>query len=337
VLRAGDLRPLTKGVLATAFVGAFSLLPGPAFALSHGESRPARVAPSTSKSVVVKGILDCSDILGAAGYGGSPLTLSLSSGASTEAVQYPRRMPMPGENGIFGKPVDELYHFNTTIPRDARSTTVRWELTCQDQDGNNAGDFRGSFSIARSATRDICNHGGAVGIVLTPCNPALTDKLGSCAFAIVTATTGSELLDVTSLALDPPKTWQQKLENAFSEVSSPLVGIVLACAPILTRTETTAPGATTTTGASGQWPTTRDDVNTAVDEWLGSDFVLPDWISCDANYCIAGASGTVYVFRTEGGVDQIGTISESTTDAAQALLQLGISKADVAALLAPTG
>jgi hypothetical protein len=114
-------------------------------------------------------------------------------------------MPIPGENEIFGKPVDELYHLKTTIPRDARSTTVRWELTCQDQDGNSAGDFRGSVSIARSATRDICNDGEAVGIVLTPCNPALTDKLGTCAFAIVTAATGSELLDVTSLALDPPE------------------------------------------------------------------------------------------------------------------------------------
>jgi hypothetical protein len=125
------------------------------------------------------------------------------------------------------------------------------------------------------------------------------------------------------------------LETAFSEVSSPLVGVILACAPILTRTATTAPGVTTTTGPSGQWPTHRDDVDIAVDEWLGSDFVFPDWISCDPNYCIAG--GTVYVFRTEGGVDPIGTVSESTTDAAQALLHLGIPKADVAGLLAPTG
>jgi hypothetical protein len=77
-------------------------------------------------------------------------------------------------------------------------------------------------------------------------------------------------------------------------------------------------------------------VNILVSEWLGSDFVIPDWMSCDPNYCIAGSAGTVYVFSLQG-VDQIGTIPESVANPTQALAQVGISQSDITALLAPTG
>ena len=67
------------------------------------------------------------------------------------------------------------------------------------------------------------------------------------------------------------------------------------------------------------------------------DFVIPDGRSRDPNYRIAGSAGTVYVFSLQGGVDQIGTISESVANAAQALAQLGIPQSEITALLAPAG
>jgi hypothetical protein len=294
---------------------------------------------------MVQGTVDCSDVLSAAGYAGSPLELQLSSGSARKTLQYPKRMAIPGKQGIFGSPTYELYRFTTAIPVGKKFVTVHWSLSCQDKDGDPAGNFAGHFPLAGSftprhpATRDICNHGGREGIVLTPCNTALSKKLGVCAFAVVTAGTGSKLLDIGSLAADPPKTWKDKLGIALSEASGPLVGVILACAPLLApsgSSTTTTPGATTTSTPS-QWPTGRDDVNIPVSLWLGSDFTFPDWMSCDPNYCIAGSAGTVYVFGLQGGVDQIGTISESVANAAQALAQLGIPQSDITALLASTG
>ena len=225
----------------------------------------------------VQGTVDCSDVLSAAGYAGSPLELQLSSGSASETLEYPNSMAIPGKKGIFGSPMYELYRFTTAIPQGKKSVTVHWSLSCQDKDGDLAGNFAGHFPLAGSftlrhpATRDICNHGGSEGIVLTPCNTALSKKLGACAFAIVTAGTGSNLPDAFSLAADPPKTWKDKLETALTEASGPLVGVVLACAPLLAPsgpTTTTTPGVTTTS-IPNQWPTGRDDVNIVVSEWLG--------------------------------------------------------------------
>jgi hypothetical protein len=74
-----------------------------------------------------------------------------------------------------------------------------------------------------------------------------------------------------------------------------------------------------------------------VSECLGSDFLIPDWMSCDPNYCIAGSAGTVYVLGLQGSVNQNGTIPESVANAVQAFAQLGIPQSDITALLAPTG
>lgn len=152
--------------------------------------------------------------------------------------------------------------------------------------------------------------------------------------------TGSTLLDVTPLAADPPKEWQGILEEALSRAAkSPLVGLLMACIPVVepTPTPTTAVGTTTTTSTKPDaWPTHRDDVNIAVSEWLGSDLEFPNWMSCDPNYCIAGDGQTVYVFRLHN-LDQIGTVAESDPDPAAALAGLGIPTADIALLLAPTG
>jgi uncharacterized protein YggE len=43
------------------------------------------------------------------------------------------------------------------------------------------------------------------------------------------------------------------------------------------------------------------------------------------------------VFNVENGINQIGSVSESVEDPAEALAQLGLPEADIVALLAPSG
>jgi hypothetical protein len=315
------------------------------------------VAASTSGSpvtAVVQGVLDCSNVLSTAGYGGSPAALALHSGSTSVSLIYPRRLRMPGENTIFGSPQLEKYRFKVSIPNGHTSTTVHWELSCQDKDGDPAGTQSGHFSLAsrfspsHPATRDICNHGGTVGLVLTICNPALSDKLGACAWEVLTDALGSEVLDAASLAADPPKTAVQYGEAALAEVTGTIGGLIIACAPIATgssggngtsatTTTTTTPTGPSKTGGPEGWPVKRDDGSPAFFEYLGSDFIVPDWTSCDANYCLAGSDGTAYVFNVENGINQIGSVSESVADPAEALAQLGLPEADIVALLAPSG
>jgi hypothetical protein len=182
---------------------------------------------------------------------------------------------------------------------------------------------------------------------LTICNPALSAKLGACAWEVLTDALGSEVLDAASQAADPPKTALQYGEAALAEVTGTIGGLIIACAPIatgsssggnrtgITTTTTTAPNGPSKTGEG--WPVNRDDGSPAFFEYLGSDFILPDWTSCDASYCLAGSGGTVYVFDVENGINQVGIVSDSVADPADALVQLGLPEADVAALLAPSG
>ena len=321
-------RKLSAGGLATMFV-TFGLLSASSQAAPHTPQGGAG-----TKTVMMRGELDCSDVLGTSGYGGSPSSLTLRSGRTARTVDYPRSLPIPGSS-IFGTPQREEYKFQVKVPLSQEHVTFDWSLSCQDQDGNPTGTWHGSFSAVRSATRDICNHGGTVGLVLTICNPPLSDKLGSCAWAILTAEVDSPTLDHLSDAADPPKTALEKAEAALADAGGPLVGLVLACGPLVLPSPPIS-GSTTTTTAAGQgWPVHRNDGSSIFYVYLGSDFILPDWVSCDPNYCIAGSGGTVYAF-TLSPINQIGQVSESA-DPQQALLSLGIPAADTAQLLAPTG
>jgi len=290
-------------------------------------------------TAVVQGVLDCSNVLSTAGYGGSPAALALHSGTTSVSLVYPRRLRMPGDNSLFGSPQLEKYRFKVSIPNGHASSTVHWELSCQDKDGDPAGSQSGQFSLAsrfsssHPATRDICNQGGTVGLVLTICNPALSDKLGACAWEVLTDALGSEVLDSASLAADPPKTAVRYGEAALAEVTGTIGGLIIACAPIATgssssggngsratTTTTTTTNGSSKTGEPEGWPVHRDDGSPAFFEYLGSDFIIPDWTSCDEN-----------------GINQIGSVSESVADPAQALAQLGLPGADIVALLAPSG
>jgi len=59
---------------------------------------------SARAQAMVQGTVDCSDVLSAAGYAGSPLELELSSGSAGETLRYPNSMAIPGKNRDIREP-----------------------------------------------------------------------------------------------------------------------------------------------------------------------------------------------------------------------------------------
>jgi len=299
-------------------------------------------SPVSTPTAVVQGVVDCSNVLSTAGFAGAPSRLTLSSGTLKRTAIYPQRLPIPGFHSLFGQPEIDKYKLAVPIPAGRKTVTVHWTLSCQDKDGNAAGTESGQFALAsrftksHPATRDICNHGGTTGIVLTICNPALETRLGDCAWEVFTAAVGGDVLPILSIVMDPPKSALQLGETALSAVTGPLGGLILACAPA-PKPPTNNPPPTGATGGSGStsWPVHRNDGSLAFFAFLGASFILPDWTSCDPNYCLAESSGTVYVY--DAHLNQIGTISSSVVSPTKELLALGIPQSDVNKLLAPSG
>jgi hypothetical protein len=233
---------VARSLAVVALLGSLVVLSSAASA-SASDKKPVRA--------VVMGTLDCSDLLDVStGYGGSPLSLALKSESSIASVSYPSQLKVPGSS-LFGTPQDEQYRFAVTIPAGQSSVPIDWRLTCQDQDGTPAPPESGHFTLSRTfspthpATRDICNHGGSVGIVISTCNPKLTDKLGECGWAIYTAGAGSDVLDLASDVAQRPKTALHRATTALSEVTGTLGGLLIACAPLAASS---APTATTSGG-----------------------------------------------------------------------------------------
>ena len=294
---------------------------------------------SNSSLAVVQGVVDCSNLISAAGFAGSPSRLSLNSGSVHATMSYPRRLRTLGGASTFGFPELERYKLRVPVPSNENAIAVKWTLSCQDRDGNPAGTQSGQFSLAKRfttshpASRNICNHHGTTGIVLTLCNPALEARLGACAWEVFTDLAGSDVLSAASVALDPPKNAIELAETALAHVTGPLGGLILACVPAASS----SPTATTTPAGTGSsaWPVHRDDGSPAFFAYLGASFIAPNWTSCDASFCLAGTNDTVYVFN--GELDQMGTISISVSSPLAALTTLGIPLAVAQGLLAPTG
>jgi hypothetical protein len=179
-----------------------------------------------SAQAIVTGNLDCSNVGSLAGYGGSPASLTLSAGTQRATLDYPSQLLDRSSNSVFGTPVLGAYRFAFPIAGGSSTIRVSWSLTCQSAAGASAGTWNGHFAAGGGqSVRDICNHGG----VANPCNPTLGDSLGSCGFAIVTVG-GGETLSLAADALSPPRTTWAKAQDALSEVSGPIGGVVLACA-----------------------------------------------------------------------------------------------------------
>lgn len=98
----------------------------------------------------------------------------------------------------------------------------------------------------------------------------------------------------------------------------------------------TAPGSSTpTTGtATGPWPTNDNEGRPAYFAWLGASFFFPAWTSCNPNYCIAG-DGTDVLVTAQNGLDDVGTVPQSTPDPVAALVALGVPLPDARAVLQP--
>jgi len=85
-----------------------------------------------------------------------------------------------------------------------------------------------------------------------------------------------------------------------------------------------------------KWPTKRNDGTTVFFMWVGANLlILPDWSSCDSNYCIVGTSDTVYVISLINGFNQIGWVRTSISDPRAGLEQVGVPDQDIDKLLSP--
>lgn len=85
-----------------------------------------------------------------------------------------------------------------------------------------------------------------------------------------------------------------------------------------------------------KWPTKRNDGSTVFFMWVGANLlILPDWSSCDPNYCIVGTSDTVYVISLINEFSQIGWVRTSISDPRAGLEQVGVPDQDVDKLLVP--
>lgn len=105
------------------------------------------------------GNLDCSNLVSAAGYGGSPSWLAITAGGKTQHLHYPEQVNESGSP--FGSPVLGIYGFRFEIPAGQNSASVSWVLGCQSADGSSAGSTPGTFAVHGGTTvRDICNHSG---------------------------------------------------------------------------------------------------------------------------------------------------------------------------------
>lgn len=85
-----------------------------------------------------------------------------------------------------------------------------------------------------------------------------------------------------------------------------------------------------------KWPTNRNEGTVVFSMWLTVNLlIMPDWVSCDPNYCIAGSGDTVYVFTIAPSLGQIGWVRTSIADPRAGLKQVGVPEQNIDKLLAP--
>jgi hypothetical protein len=170
-----------------------------------------------------KGTISCSNPVSLSGFGGSPASLILSDGATTQTLSYPFKLKSGAWGNVFRPPSYEAYLFKVRIPANEGSAHLSWSLTCWDQDGDASAKESGGFDVGRGGTsRTICNTSG-FGICK---GDSPTDD---CLYDVFTAATGSEILDIGSkLTLTPPEGFWETAEAAVSALS-PVVGVVAVC------------------------------------------------------------------------------------------------------------
>lgn len=84
--------------------------------------------------------------------------------------------------------------------------------------------------------------------------------------------------------------------------------------------------------ASGSWPDADQEGPPALWVWFGASFVVPDWVSCSARYCIAGMGDEVHLYELDGLLD-LGWLSLSEPDPTAAFVEAGIPATEVGAFM----
>jgi hypothetical protein len=121
---------------------------------------------------------------------------------------------------------------------------------------------------------------------------------------------------------------------------SPDVGLTASTSPAESSAEPSesaapAPVPAPTMEAARGWPTDADDGEPAMHAYFGSEFFLPDWVSCEQTYCIAGGGDKIYVFKTHP-IERVDSFGAHVSDPYGTLVVHGFSPQQARALLKET-
>jgi hypothetical protein len=80
------------------------------------------------------------------------------------------------------------------------------------------------------------------------------------------------------------------------------------------------------------WPIHDQEGSLALYAYFGAELYVPDWVSCSANYCIAGDGDVVRLYQLNG-IDDLGSIPLATADPRDVFINDGVPTADVDAFM----
>lgn len=88
-------------------------------------------------------------------------------------------------------------------------------------------------------------------------------------------------------------------------------------------------------GATGQWPTDRNEGPPVLYAWIGANMMeFPAWVACDSDgdWCLLGGA-TTHTLVAMDGLNIVGTILNSSPDPASALASMGVPPDSAAEIL----
>jgi hypothetical protein len=124
------------------------------------------------------------------------------------------------------------------------------------------------------------------------------------------------------------------LNSLVSYIQAIIDEIIVGTTDTTIRVRGTALEAPTTGGPSGPWPVDDIEGNPRYFAWMGANFNLPGWTSCNEAYCIAELGPEVLATSLQP-LDDLGTVAIDTADPVAALVALGLPKRDALEVLQP--
>jgi hypothetical protein len=69
-----------------------------------------------------------------------------------------------------------------------------------------------------------------------------------------------------------------------------------------------------------------------MNEYLGASLEIPDWVACEATYCLVGTGSTIHVY-TQHPINEVGSFDSNVPSPYQKLIAIGFTNQQATALL----